>query len=88
MGIVGVLDWQAFPTWESVMCAPLTALADAIRVGGLAEIKAGRIIAILKTIKKERPGKALSLEFLRKLSDDDIRSYLSRFNGVGSVHVH
>lgn len=67
------------------MRAPLAPLADAIRVGGLAEIKAGRIIAILKTLKKERPGKALSLEFLRELPDDDVRSYLSRFNGVGFV---
>ncbi len=60
------------------------ALADAIRVGGLAEIKAERIQTILRTLKKERPGqKLLSLEDLRQRSDDDIRAFLGRFNGVG-----
>ncbi len=82
---------QAFPTWELALRAKPGALAASIRVGGLAEIKAGRIQTILRTLRdeqeKELRGKPvlLSLEHLRQRSDDDIRAFLGRFNGVGCV---
>lgn len=78
---------QAFPTWESVLKAKMTNVADAIRVGGLADIKATRIQTILKTLKSERPTNKLSLEYVRKMSDLEVKEHLSRFNGVGPKTV-
>ena len=42
----------AFPTWEEVRDAPTYAVADAIRTGGLANIKAPRIQDALLTVAK------------------------------------
>jgi len=41
---------QRFPSWEAVRDAPVTAVADAIRPGGLAKQKASRIQAILSAL--------------------------------------
>ncbi len=41
---------HAFPDWESVRIAPTTAVAEAIRSGGLAGVKAPRIQSILDAI--------------------------------------
>lgn len=41
---------ERFPSWEAVRDAPVTAVADAIRPGGLAEQKAPRIQAILRAL--------------------------------------
>ncbi|KAI5084539.1 hypothetical protein GOP47_0000708 [Adiantum capillus-veneris] len=70
-----------FPTWEAVYEADPKAVEEAIRCGGLAEIKSSRILSILKTLHQER-GK-LCLEYLRELSTDEIKLELSRFKGVG-----
>ncbi|KAH7280664.1 hypothetical protein KP509_36G007900 [Ceratopteris richardii] len=70
-----------FPTWESVYNADPKAVEDAIRCGGLAEIKSTRILNILKTLHEER-GK-LCLEYVHQLSTDEIKYELSRFKGVG-----
>lgn len=43
----------ALPTWEQTRTAPLGVMEEAIRVGGLAEIKAARIRVILETIRAE-----------------------------------
>src|SRR5690349_22359078 len=40
----------AFPVWEAARDAPVEDVADAIRVGGLARIKAERIQAILRAL--------------------------------------
>lgn len=70
-----------FPTWEMVYEADPKAVEEAIRCGGLAEIKTSRILNILKTLDRER-GK-LCLEYVRELSTDEIKLELSRFKGVG-----
>lgn len=70
-----------FPDWEAVRTAPTPAVADAIRSGGLAEIKAARIQRILSQIL-ERHG-ALSLEFLRGLPLAEARAFLRALDGVG-----
>lgn len=77
--------YQEFPSWESVLKANTGDVADAIRVGGLADIKANRIQSILSILKEERPGKKLSLEYVRKMTDSDIKEHLGRFKGVGYV---
>ena len=43
----------ALPTWEQVRTADVGIVEEAIRVGGLAEIKAARILKILETIRAE-----------------------------------
>ncbi|KAL4426386.1 hypothetical protein ABPG77_004680 [Micractinium sp. CCAP 211/92] len=72
---------QQFPTWDAVRAAPPADVADAIRVGGLADIKAARIQAILDTLAAERG--ACSLEYLRTLPTPQVKAELGRFKGVG-----
>ncbi len=70
-----------FPTWQAVMEAPLSAVAEAIRVGGLANIKAPRIQHILRQIQAERG--ALNLDFLARMPVPQAREYLLGLPGVG-----
>jgi endonuclease-3 len=70
-----------FPTWDGVVRARTATVANAIRPGGLANVKAPRIQAILRTIN-ERGGR-YDLSFLEDMSDADARAYLSTLNGVG-----
>lgn len=72
---------QRFRTWEAVWDASLKELMTAIRSGGLANIKAVRIKALLEEIWKAQGH--FDLSFLRDLSDDEVRAYLGRFKGVG-----
>jgi endonuclease-3 len=72
---------QRFRTWEDVREAPLKDLIAAIRSGGLANIKAVRIKALLEEIWREQGH--FDLSFLRDLSDEEVRAYLERFKGVG-----
>ena len=70
-----------FDTWESVAEAPVVAVADAIRSGGLAQIKAPRIRGVLRDIRATHG--AYSLDFLRNVPVDEGRAYLTSLNGVG-----
>lgn len=72
---------ERFAEWADVARAREASIAKAIRSGGLANIKAGRISRILRSIEKETGG--LDLEFLRGLSDDEVVAYLLGFEGVG-----
>ena len=70
-----------FPTWEAVRDAKENTVIEAIRVAGLANQKGPRIQAVLKAITKERGN--LDLLFLKEMSVDDARNWLTKFNGVG-----
>ena len=70
-----------FPTWDAVLQAHPTAVADAIRSGGLANTKAPRIQAILREVR-EREGR-FDLSRLRSLPDDEVVRYLTSLPGVG-----
>ena len=70
-----------FPDWESVRRAPTAELAEAIRSGGLATIKAVRIQRILNQILAARG--ELSLDFLRTLPLAEARTFLRGLDGVG-----
>jgi len=72
---------RRFRTWDAVRDASLKDLIAAIRSGGLANIKAVRIKALLEEIWKAQGH--FDLSFLRDLSDDEVRAYLGRFKGVG-----
>ena len=73
---------QAFPGgWEDVRTAPVTELADSIRAGGLANVKAPRIQAILQDVY-DRNGRT-DLDHIRHWDDQTIRDYLRSFHGIG-----
>lgn len=73
---------RTFPDWDSVAeCDDISRIEDAIRVAGLAKNRAERIQNILRTVKEER-GQA-SLEYIKDLSDEQIKTELSRFKGLG-----
>jgi endonuclease-3 len=73
---------RTFPGgWDPVRVAPVDAIADAIRAGGLANSKAPRIKAVLETIHA-RTG-ATDLGFLKGMPTDEIQAFLHSFHGVG-----
>ena len=74
---------RTFPTWEAVRDAPVEAVADAIRTGGLARIKAERIQSILRDLTQRLSGARLTLEALDTLPLDEAQSYLRSLPGVG-----
>ena len=72
---------KRFPTWDAVLRARESTLADTIRAGGLANQKAAVIRDVLRQIK-ERTG-ALDLSFLNEMTAEEATAFLSRFRGVG-----
>ena len=74
--------WDAnAPDWDAVEQAPIAELTDAIRPGGLANQKAPRIQAALRTIREQTGSH--SLEFLGDLPALDARDWLTRIDGIG-----
>ncbi|MBI4303268.1 MAG: endonuclease III [Chloroflexi bacterium] len=71
-----------FTTWEDVAEADVHKIVSAIRVGGLAEIKANRIKQVLSQIKEKR-GK-LELDFLPDLPLVEAKEWLRQLPGVGT----
>lgn len=76
---------RRFPTWDAVLRARQTTLAETIREGGLANQKAAVIRSLLKQVKETNG--ALTLSFLREMKTEDAARYLSRFKGVGPKTV-
>lgn len=72
---------QRFGSWEAILAAPIHEVADAIRIGGLAEIKAARIQKVLRQIDEDRG--ELSLDFLRGPRREAAMAYLLELDGVG-----
>jgi endonuclease-3 len=72
---------RRFRTWEEVRHAPVDEVADAIRPGGLADVKAPRIQAILAEVEA-REG-AVDLARLEELGDAEADAYLRSLPGVG-----
>lgn len=72
---------KRFSTWDQVAEAPVDELADAIRPGGIADVKAARIKTILAEI--ERREGSLSLDRLHELDDQQVTEYLCELPGVG-----
>jgi endonuclease-3 len=74
--------WRSFRSWDEIASAGGRAgLERVIRPGGLARVKARRILAILREIKKKYGRYDLSV--LKKMSRNDARSLLMSFSGVG-----
>ena len=71
----------AFSSWEAVAAADVEAVADAIRGGGLARVKAPRIQTILREVKS-RAGK-YDLSFLAAMPLEEAKAWLRELPGVG-----
>ncbi len=76
---------QEFKTWNKVLAADESEIADVIRLGGLANQKAKVIKELLTQIKQTHG--SLSLKFLDKLPDEAARDYLLQFRGIGPKTV-
>lgn len=72
---------ERFPTWEAVLAAPVEAIEDAIRPGGLAPTKSKRLLALLAEVHERRPG--WDLDFLADLPLAEAKAWLTSINGVG-----
>ncbi len=80
---------EQFPSWEEVADAPVDAIEEAIRPGGISKIKSGRIKSILLAIPQtprpdtgQVPG-TLSLDWLVELTVPEAQQYLTALPGVG-----
>src|SRR5690349_1886278 len=80
----------AFPTWETARDAPTFKVAEAIKCGGLANIKSVRIQDVLHTLteQQQEQGSAKSLaDFLYaeldRRSTEEAWNYLRKLPGVG-----
>jgi endonuclease-3 len=71
-----------YPTWEALAEADPSDLAAAIKPGGLSNIKAPRILAILNEIR-ERQGGSLDLSWMTQASSGAVEEYLISLPGVG-----
>lgn len=72
---------RSFPSWDSVLSAPIPKIEKAIKSGGLAKTKAKHIKLALEKIKYDR-GK-YSLDFLGHTPLEKAREYLLSFGGIG-----
>jgi len=74
---------ERFPTWEEARDAPVEEVAEAIRSGGLAEVKAERIQTILHLLTERIGDGPLTDEFLADQSMEEADAYLRSLPGVG-----
>ncbi|HEY5045612.1 MAG TPA: endonuclease III [Solirubrobacteraceae bacterium] len=70
---------ERFPSWEAVMRAPVGAIEEAIRPGGISKVKSARIKVILQALA----ARELSLDWLPDVPIDEARDYLTALPGVG-----
>ena len=71
----------AYPSWERLALAPPGDIADVIRMGGLADIKAARIVDALRRIEADFG--CMTLDALDAVDATDAFSYLTSLPGVG-----
>jgi endonuclease-3 len=72
---------ERYPAWEDVLAADTNDVAEAIRIGGLANVKAPRIQHILQRLHQEQG--SLDLGFLDDMPLQEARDYLNALPGVG-----
>jgi len=72
---------KVFPKWEDILNAPESEIGEAIRSGGLWQVKAPRIKRILQQIWQLRG--ALELNFLKDMPQGVARDWLMMLPGVG-----
>ena len=72
----------SFPGWEDVAAADIYQITDAIKGGGLGDVKARYIKLALGEIQRKQG--RLELDFLKKLPLDEARDWLTQLPGVGT----
>jgi endonuclease-3 len=72
---------DAFGGWDRVSRAPGARIAEAIRAGGLSEVKSRYIQGALRSLEKEAGG--YDLRFLKGMELVAARAWLMRLPGVG-----
>ncbi len=72
---------SSFGSLEKVAEAPVDGIENAIRMGGLARVKAPRIKAILKRIADEIG--SFDLSFLAEMPLDEAKAWLKQLPGIG-----
>lgn len=72
---------QRFGGWHNVVTADTAEIADAIRIGGLADVKAKYIKSALEALENE--SSSFDLEFLREWPVTKSREWLIQLPGVG-----
>lgn len=72
---------EAFPSWQAVVDAPTEQVAAAIRAGGLANQKAPRIQAVLRTLYQQFGD--YSLDALQQMDTESARRFLLSLPGIG-----
>ena len=70
-----------FGGWEAVAEGSVEDIAEAIKLGGLAQVKAPRIKKILEQIQAQRG--SLDLKFLKKMPVAEAKAWLRGLPGVG-----
>jgi endonuclease-3 len=76
---------ERFPTWEAAASARPAQVIAAIRPGGLANVKAPRILAVLREIRRRESG--FDLSWMHRATDREVEEYLSSLPGVGPKTV-
>jgi endonuclease-3 len=71
----------AYPHYETLIAAPTSEVAEQIKVGGLADVKAQRIKDALKQIKRDSG--TIDLQFLAGFGKEKAKEYLLSLPGVG-----
>lgn len=74
---------ERFASWEALRDAPVDAVEEAIRPGGISRVKSARIKLILRAITDTSPDGALSLGWLARLGVGEAQRYLCSLPGVG-----
>ncbi len=70
-----------FSSYDDILDASGEEIADAIRPGGLADIKAARIRGALERLREDFG--SVDLSALKKMSPEEARSYLTSIPGIG-----
>jgi endonuclease-3 len=73
---------ERLPTWERVRDAPVSAVEEAIRPGGLSQTKAPRIQEILRRLPSTPQGEP-DLDWLAGAERDEALAFLTGLPGVG-----
>jgi len=72
---------EVYPSWHDVLNAPTDELADVIRSGGLANQKAPRIQAVLRTVQEHSPD--FDMSYLQAMDTPVAQRYLLSLPGIG-----
>jgi endonuclease-3 len=70
-----------FDSWEAILSAETESIAESIKIGGLARVKARRIKFALEAIWQSRG--SFDLEFLKSLPLSQAKAWLKELPGVG-----